>query len=202
MTDRSVSEDDIINKKKKIIKAARKVFAQNGFHGSSVEEIARAAGVAKGSLYLYFENKQQLFIQVLLDILNRTDRIIGKAEKIKGGLWKKIKYISENGLEYFMDNKESFLIMRRDAQLNYTSGIKESGVIKEIINKRVHRLTSLFREGAKRGETGSDFTPRQSALFFLNLMDGMVLRIMEGWEEYPGKSSETMLKFFKKGLLE
>jgi AcrR family transcriptional regulator len=44
-----------------ILKAAGAVFSRKGFHGASVEEIARKAGVGKGTIYLYFEDKTRLF---------------------------------------------------------------------------------------------------------------------------------------------
>ncbi|RDW16282.1 TetR family transcriptional regulator [Oceanobacillus arenosus] len=47
-----------------IIEAAVKVFAENGYHGSQVSKIAKAAGVADGTIYLYFKNKEDILITV------------------------------------------------------------------------------------------------------------------------------------------
>lgn len=51
-----------------ILRAARQLFAENGFSATSVDEIARAAGVAKGALYHHFESKEALFTRVLEDV--------------------------------------------------------------------------------------------------------------------------------------
>jgi AcrR family transcriptional regulator len=48
-------------KRRQILDGARAVFLSQGFDGTSMGEIARAAGVSKGTLYVYFENKEQLF---------------------------------------------------------------------------------------------------------------------------------------------
>ena len=48
-------------KRRQIIDGARAVFLAQGFDAASMGEIARAAGVSKGTLYVYFENKEQLF---------------------------------------------------------------------------------------------------------------------------------------------
>src|ERR1700681_83320 len=48
-------------KRCQIIKGARRVFLAQGFDAASMGEIARAAGVSKGTLYVYFENKERLF---------------------------------------------------------------------------------------------------------------------------------------------
>src|ERR1700755_1354622 len=48
-------------KRRQIIEGARKVFMDLGFDGASMGEIARAAGVSKGTLYVYFDDKSRLF---------------------------------------------------------------------------------------------------------------------------------------------
>ncbi|MGB8954919.1 MAG: helix-turn-helix domain-containing protein [Tumebacillaceae bacterium] len=52
------------DKKKSIIEAAIKCFAQKGYHGTSIQEIADTLGIAKGSLYFYFKSKEDLFLSV------------------------------------------------------------------------------------------------------------------------------------------
>ena len=49
------------SKRRQIIEGARKVFLDLGFDGASMGEIARAAGVSKGTLYVYFADKNRLF---------------------------------------------------------------------------------------------------------------------------------------------
>jgi AcrR family transcriptional regulator len=48
-------------KRRQIVEGARAIFLQQGFDAASMSDIARAAGVSKGTLYVYFENKEQLF---------------------------------------------------------------------------------------------------------------------------------------------
>jgi len=48
-------------KRRQIVEGARAIFLQHGFDAASMNDIARAAGVSKGTLYVYFENKEQLF---------------------------------------------------------------------------------------------------------------------------------------------
>jgi AcrR family transcriptional regulator len=52
-----------------IVAAARPVFAERGFHGTTIEEIIAAAGVAQGTLYLHFTNKNEIFHAVMEDAL-------------------------------------------------------------------------------------------------------------------------------------
>jgi AcrR family transcriptional regulator len=48
-------------KRRQIIEGARKAFLDQGFDAASMNDIARTAGVSKGTLYVYFQNKEQLF---------------------------------------------------------------------------------------------------------------------------------------------
>ena len=59
------------DKRRRILDAAVKVFAAKGFHGTSVPEVAEAAGVATGSVYVYFEDKQNLVNEVYRDAKQR-----------------------------------------------------------------------------------------------------------------------------------
>src|ERR1700732_5222735 len=48
-------------KRRQIVQGARAIFLAKGFDAASMNDIARTAGVSKGTLYVYFQNKEQLF---------------------------------------------------------------------------------------------------------------------------------------------
>src|SRR5579863_8499353 len=55
------SADDESAKRRQIVEGARAVFLAHGFDAASMNDIARAAGVSKGTLYVYFKHKEELF---------------------------------------------------------------------------------------------------------------------------------------------
>lgn len=59
--------DTIQDKRRDILEAAEQVFTANGFTAAKMDDIAELAGVAKGTLYLYFDSKQDLFVSLLED---------------------------------------------------------------------------------------------------------------------------------------
>lgn len=69
-----------MNKREKILKAVRCVLHQHGFHGVTIARVAKQAGVAAGTVYLHFKDKDDLVIQ-LLDQLEA-----GVAEAMNDGL--------------------------------------------------------------------------------------------------------------------
>ena len=60
----AADEDSV--KRRQIVDGARRVFLSQGYDAASMGEIARAAGVSKGTLYVYFENKEQLFDAIVM----------------------------------------------------------------------------------------------------------------------------------------
>ena len=74
---RASADPDRAAKRERILDAAERVFAQRGFYAAKVADIAREAGVADGTIYLYFKNKEDILIQVFIDamdeILRRQD---------------------------------------------------------------------------------------------------------------------------------
>ena len=77
MTDQSV-------RRKQIMEKAKKLFAKKGYHPVTVEEVADSCGVAKGTLYLYFDSKADLFIEIFVEahreIIENVRRIIDSGE--------------------------------------------------------------------------------------------------------------------------
>ena len=64
------------SKRRQILDGAQKVFMDLGFDGASMNEIARAAGVSKGTLYVYFADKNRLFEAILADEALQKSKVV------------------------------------------------------------------------------------------------------------------------------
>src|SRR5579883_2305801 len=62
------------DKRERILDAAVRVFAKKGFHATRVSEVAKAAGVADGTIYLYFKSKDELLVSLFED---RVEKLLG-----------------------------------------------------------------------------------------------------------------------------
>jgi TetR/AcrR family transcriptional regulator, fatty acid metabolism regulator protein len=67
------------DKRERILDAAERVFAQRGFFAARVQEIAREAGVADGTIYLYFKNKDDLLISLFESRMERFNQLLADA---------------------------------------------------------------------------------------------------------------------------
>lgn len=70
-----------VEKKDLIVETARKLFSAYGYKRVSMDEIAAGAGVAKGTIYLYFKNKDALFRYFVEEDMQQMEKIIKQTEK-------------------------------------------------------------------------------------------------------------------------
>ena len=71
-----VATEEDSSKRRQILDGARKVFMDLGFDGASMNEIARSAGVSKGTLYVYFADKNRLFEAIVAEESIERDRVV------------------------------------------------------------------------------------------------------------------------------
>lgn len=64
--------------RRSLLQAAEDVFADLGYHDASIVKITDAAGVAQGTFYLYFQSKQQVFDELVLDLNRRVRRAMSE----------------------------------------------------------------------------------------------------------------------------
>jgi AcrR family transcriptional regulator len=94
------------NRIRTIQDAAKSVFFQKGFQGTTMEEIAKMAEVGKGTIYLYFKNKEDLYASILLNGIQRLrKRLLGFAEDLEKG---KLNSSSDVVMGFFRVNFEHY----------------------------------------------------------------------------------------------
>ncbi len=74
-----IMNNESLSIKKRILECAQKKILHYGYHKTTVEEIAEDAGIGKGTIYLHFKSKKDIFLQLILSI---SDEIIEEAREI------------------------------------------------------------------------------------------------------------------------
>ena len=100
---RRVSAPD---KRARILKAAIKVFANKGFYATRVSEIAKAAGVADGTIYLYFKNKDDVLITIFEDGLKQLLEILQSVAESDESFESRVTRIIELQLGLLEDQRD------------------------------------------------------------------------------------------------
>jgi AcrR family transcriptional regulator len=76
----ALAKDDVRDKRQAILTAARELFASQGYEETTIAQIARAAGVAVGTVYLYFQNKHDILVDVCLALNAEVAQVIQSPE--------------------------------------------------------------------------------------------------------------------------
>ncbi|ACB85507.1 TetR/AcrR family transcriptional regulator [Natranaerobius thermophilus] len=136
-------------KKRQIIKAATQVFAEKGYHDTKIDEIAREADVAKGSVYLYFQSKEDLFIEMMKDGVKRYKDVKISVLEQDLPLYQKLKKMLIEEIEFLWDNQQvaRFLltsdIVTQDTLYNWLLKVR---------NTFIEKLTSEFDKAIETGD--------------------------------------------------
>jgi AcrR family transcriptional regulator len=97
--------------RQRILDAARDVFFRDGFMSANLDEVAEKAGVAKGTLYRYFESKADLYVAVLADNGDAfTDRMREAASSEEQTALEQLRALSRFYLDYWVRHPEYFQI--------------------------------------------------------------------------------------------
>ena len=98
-------------KKREIIKAAREVFAENSYQGTSIKAVARKAKVATGTLYLYFTNKESLINMIVDEMFGELLKCIKEERALYTDGFDKLQASMEACLKLFTKEKNMAKIL-------------------------------------------------------------------------------------------
>lgn len=135
-----------------IVAAALTLFVERGFAATRLEEVARLAGISKGTLYLYFESKQALFEAVIKEIIipqvERSEAMVAKHQGTQAELLRSIVLNWWNHVSTTKASGIPKLVMAEAANFPEVARFFVDNVM-----KRVRRLLeAVIRAGIRQGE--------------------------------------------------
>ena len=101
-------------KERAILDAAAKVFAMKPFHGVLIDEIASDAGIGKGTIYRYFETKDELYFATTLHILDQLAEALSESLVLEKSATKRLERIAEECLRFYWDRRFLFPYLETD----------------------------------------------------------------------------------------
>ena len=132
-----------------IIDAAVVVIAENGYHQSQVSKIAKQAGVADGTIYLYFKNKEDILISLFKEkmgqFIERMETDIQKNPTAK----EKLLLLIEEHFRMLAQNHHLALVTQLELR---QSNLELRQKINEVLKGYLNMLESILTEGKKTGE--------------------------------------------------
>lgn len=161
-----------------IVDAARTVFARDGYEHGMIETIAQEAGIAKGTVYLYFRSKQEIFKAVLDHDMKKLKR--ETLERIDGAstLREKIRAFVLARMENVETRKDFFLIM--DSEQRNLSMTRSQ--YRNFLREPVLHLAASIDAAAKTGEIGA-LSAEKVAWMVADMTRGIIQRRLLGVSE-------------------
>lgn len=132
----------------RIVKAAISVFGQVGYDAAAMSEVATQAGVAKGTLYLYFPSKEKLFEEIYLQCLAERLQACGVDTEERLSVMEKLCRRLRNGTRWEMAEPVKNRLVR--AYLTHPVFGKQVENVVESLNTQA--LTPIFQHGIASGE--------------------------------------------------
>lgn len=141
-------------RKKAILKAARKLFAEFGYRPVTVASIAKKAELSKGAIYLYFNSKEEIYAQILIGDIETFHKAISQIFQ-KGEPASQILYdFADAYIDIFLHAREQFRtlmnFMLNADNLNLSNGIRKQ-IIREM-NRTISLIEKILQYGVDSGE--------------------------------------------------
>ncbi len=164
-------------RKKAILKSARKLFAERGFKPVTVASIAKKAELSKGAIYLYFNSKEEIYTQILLSDVEAFHKTMSQIFS-RGETASQILYeFSDAYIDIFLNAREQFRtlmnFMLSAEHLNLSNGIRRQ-IIREM-NKTISLIEKILQYGVDSGELNlkkQDMRRMRNALW--GLLNGVI----------------------------
>ena len=142
------------NRKNTILKAARRLFFDRGFKSVTVDNIAAKAEVSKGSIYLCFESKEEIYAQILIsDNIALYERIKNFSHTEASAAQLLLEF-ARIYVDYFLNNNELFRIlmtfMMQTSQMNLTE--KQNNELIRSTNQNIKIFSEIIQKGVDSGE--------------------------------------------------
>jgi len=180
------------NRKNTILTAARGLFFDQGFKAVTIDNIAAKAEVSKGSVYLCFESKEEIYAQILIsDNIALYERIKNFPGK-EGTASQLLMEFARIYVDYFLNDNELFRIlmtfMMQTSQMNLVE--KQKDELIRSTNQNIIIISEIIQKGIDSGEFSPTYNVRQMQNAIWGMLNGIIsLYLFTG---NPSKRSERI----------
>ncbi len=159
-------------RKNQILDGAKKLIARNGYYQTHVEDILREVKLGKGTFYLYFKNKEELFISILEKSLDDWEEVVLKAATDTGhkDLRSYFKSLIIRSLYFFKNNEDLCNIY-----LRIGPGIND--IFEPYIERFEQKMLKYVTDELQKGVQAGFFRKDMNIDVMANVLVGALLRI-------------------------
>ncbi|MGD2271506.1 MAG: TetR/AcrR family transcriptional regulator [Desulfobacterales bacterium] len=181
-----------------MLEAAVKVFARQGFFHSTVSQVAKQAGVADGTIYLYFKNKDDILVQFFSyktkQVFERFRREVDRADNAID----KLKNLIRLHLEEFQRNRDMAIVYQVETHQN--SRLAEAQ-IKEMSKLYFDIISEIVEQGQAQGTIRKELYIGLVKRFIIGAVDEVINTWLHSDGNYDLVSmAEPLVELFIRGI--
>lgn len=187
------------NKRARILKAAVKVFSRKGFYNAKVAEIAKNAGVADGTIYLYFKNKDEVLISIFEE---EMENFISRARKeiaVANDCIEKLKIFIRTHLNFVKKNPQLAQVFQLELRQS-NKFIKEytGSKLKEYLDL----IGAIISQGQQDGTIRRDIHPGLAKRALFGALDEIATHwvLLKNSKYDLEQSAEQIAEIFIRGV--
>ena len=186
------------NKYHQILEAAVKVFARQGFHQSTVAQIAKEAGVADGTIYLYFKNKDDILVQFFSfrakQVFERFREAVDGAQNSRD----KLRNLVHRHLAEFQRDRDGAVVYQVETHQN--SRLAEAQ-IREMSQMYRDLISEIVEQGQQEGTIRKDLYVGLVKRFIIGAVDEVINTWLHSDGEYDLVSmADPLVELFMRGI--
>jgi AcrR family transcriptional regulator len=182
-----------------ILDAAREVFARHGFVGTTMDLIAGAAGVAKGTLYLYYPSKESIYLAAVLEGLRALANETAAVLESGGDIRTMLRAFFVVRLRYFEERVDFFRIHTAEVEHLGRAATKIRQEYDRRYETQVTLLERALAAAAQAGDIGA-VDARTVATAIFDLSHGLIVRHLRAVAATPRPDVEAVLDLLWKGI--
>jgi AcrR family transcriptional regulator len=186
MSHRGRTKQDVLLefRRSEILGAARKVCAARGYRDMTVDEIAQAAGMAKGTVYLYFRSKAEIYWAVVEDILGALHEQVKQELARPGTIHERIGGFVATKMRYFEAHRDLMRVWYDEVNSVSARPPRSREHFRRLYLEQVRLLQSVLEQAVTEGAlrpTRCDM----AALTIFELTGSAVIHRSAGWSKAP-----------------
>lgn len=151
-----------------IIDAAENVFFSKGVANSTMDEVAEAAELSKGTIYLYFKHKDDLFHGIIHRAMLKLEGVFKKVSSEEGSGAERLTRIGEAYFKFSDEYPDYFdAMLHQEEKHLFENGVNKQGYFfkcNEVGNSVFSILANIIRDGIKDGSLRPDIDPMKHAI--------------------------------------
>ncbi len=169
------------DKKKRILQAAVKVFARKGYFAARVSDIASKAGVADGTIYLYFKGKEDILVRLFDQVMAEQAEEMGKAVRALASAPEWLRAIAERHLRALGGNRDLAVVFQ--VELRQSTQFMERFTA-SWLGDYFALITDVIEQGQREGVLRADLNKKVATKAFFGALDETVTSWIIGGKGY------------------